>query len=866
MGGKGKIILTFSISIVLFLAIGLYSNYNAGRYKEDSKWVTHTYEVISNAQSALSYLQDIESASRGFAISGKENFLIPYQQAISQIDQSFLNLKDLTRDNKNQQILLDSMYAIITTKKDFCMELITMRRTLGFEASQNLISTNKGEQIMQLNRTAFATFIQNEKNLLVIRTNNEEERFLSIRFILLLITAFSILFIVFALYYYLKDYDKLVKSEQNVLESETRLKKFLDVLPLGVFIMGKNGKAYYSNNKSKEILGSGIIGEGQIENIPEIYHVYKSATDELCAPAELPIARILGGETSVIVDNLEIEKKGERYPLRINAAAVKNSSGITEFAISVFEDVSEAKKARRELEIAKKSAEDSSNLKEAFLANMSHEIRTPMNAIIGFTDLLIKGNLPVKEHEYVNIIKSSGENLLHIINDILDISKIEAQMMMFDAYPMSIKELFYSLKITMSQKAGLKNIDLAFDCDLEVPDVLMGDATRLSQILINLVDNALKFTKQGSVQVTARLLSNETETCIVEFFVKDTGIGISEDKLQLVFERFQQAEIHTTRKYGGTGLGLSIAKQLVDSQGGQMKISSTIDVGTTFSFTLPFKKPKSGSSPIANIAAPDFDKNTFKAYKMLVAEDNPINVKLLTSLFEQYDINIEVVGNGKMVVENIRDQHYDLLLMDMEMPEMNGYEATSVIRNELKSKIPIIAMTAHAMSGEKEKCLQMGMNDYISKPINSKLMFDKMYALLLQNRVFSAENRPSQLIDLTFLHETFNGRSGDIIDTLDIFLKEFPKDLNIINQAAKIEDYNAIMRQAHKMRSSATVLGFANGEHTLLALERLGKEGKNIVKINDLNKDLQALSILALEEVKVEKLKYMSEDDEIKVL
>jgi CheY-like chemotaxis protein/anti-sigma regulatory factor (Ser/Thr protein kinase) len=279
----------------------------------------------------------------------------------------------------------------------------------------------------------------------------------------------------------------------------------------------------------------------------------------------------------------------------------------------------------------------------------------------------------------------------------------------------------------LAQKAEAKNLSLTFTCGPGVPDVVTGDAKRLTQILINLVDNAIKFTKHGSVDVSAYLLSENEEHCEVQFFVKDTGIGISDDKLQKVFERFEQAELNTTRNYGGTGLGLSIAKQLVDLQGGEMHIKSAINEGTEFSFTLPFKKSKN-EFPV-NLISPikEFDISELSKYRILLAEDSAISVKLILSLFSRYNIKVDVAENGKQAVDKIAKGHYDLVLMDMEMPEMNGYEATSILRNEMHNSIPIIAMTAHAMAGEMDKCLKLGMNDYIPKPINAKLLFEKIY-------------------------------------------------------------------------------------------------------------------------------------------
>jgi len=379
---------------------------------------------------------------------------------------------------------------------------------------------------------------------------------------------------------------------------------------------------------------------------------------------------------------------------------------------------------------AKGKAEESNKLKEAFLANMSHEIRTPMNAIIGFSDILSKSKLGEREKEYITTIKLAGENLLTIINDILDISKIEAGMMTFEEHAFSVKEIFKSINIMMLEKAKQKNLDLTFHCEEDVPDSLLGDPTRLTQIIINLAGNAIKFTQKGNIYVMANVFKKENENTTVKFSVKDTGIGIEEEKLKYIFERFRQAASHTTRKYGGTGLGLSIAKQLVELQGGVLSVKSEFKAGSEFSFCIPYKK--SGELvQVHEITSKKYSMSELSKLNILLVEDNQLNVKLIFSLFSEYNLKLQVAENGSLGVDKVRENKFDIILMDMEMPVMNGYEATTIIRNELKNNIPIIAMTAHAMAGEKERCLSLGMNDYISKPINAHLLFEKIYDLTL---------------------------------------------------------------------------------------------------------------------------------------
>ena len=434
------------------------------------------------------------------------------------------------------------------------------------------------------------------------------------------------------------------------------------------------------------------------------------------------------------------------YPLTIrdhkltdvlfNGSVYKDDRGNVLGAVVVARDITEQKRFENDLiesksnaERSAQKAEESTKLKEAFLANMSHEIRTPMNAIIGFSDILSKRMLGEQEKEFVKTIKSAGENLLTIINDILDISKIEAGMMTFEENTFSVKETFQSLNTMLMGKAKEKNLGLVFSCEADVPDVVLGDHTRLTQIIINLTGNAIKFTSNGSVQVHAKVRELTDEITLLEFSIKDTGIGIPADKLEHIFERFRQADSQTTRKYGGTGLGLSIAKQLVELQGGTLSVVSELKKGSVFSFCIPYKKSTRAALAASEKIEKKYDMKDLCKLKILLAEDNQLNVKLILSLFSENNLKLQVAENGSVAIEKLKENKFDIILMDMEMPVMNGYEAATIIRKELNNNIPIIAMTAHAMAGERERCLSLGMNDYISKPINANLLFEKMYDL-----------------------------------------------------------------------------------------------------------------------------------------
>ncbi|CAN5825970.1 hypothetical protein BH11BAC7_BH11BAC7_04210 [soil metagenome] len=573
------------------------------------------------------------------------------------------------------------------------------------------------------------------------------------------------------------------------------------------------------------------------------------------------VNQFISNEKSFLSEKLATAKSNFSLTQNIIVTSILLTVAILLLALYFFvKDHNRRILSEKNLIEAKKMAEESSILKEAFLANMSHEIRTPMNAILGFTNLLLKKRLGEQERDYITTIKSSGETLLKIINDVLDVSKIESGTMVFEEQLLSIPEMFSSINNMLFARAAEKKIQLTFTCDSSVPGTLMGDPTRLTQILINLVGNAIKFTERGIIEISARTNKKQEDLFFIEFSIKDSGIGIAADKLEVIFERFRQAESHTTRNYGGTGLGLNIAKQLVELQGGEIHVKSQLGVGTIFTFLLPFKK----SNEISNIRDEQksellLDMKELRNKKILLVEDNPVNVKFIQSLFNGFLIKADLAENGKIAVEKVKATAYDIILMDIEMPEMNGYEATAIIRTELKSMVPIIAMTAHAMAGESEKCLRAGMNAYISKPVNEELLFEKMFSLSSGKTPDKKDTEiiKSKIVNLDFLIKTMRGKKEVIRETIDIYLVQMKEDAAFLESAVKEMDYSMIKRYSHRMKSTVSLMGITEIEEILEELELLSTEKKEEEKIRTLHSSFVILKQQADEEVRSEKTNYI---------
>jgi signal transduction histidine kinase/CheY-like chemotaxis protein/HPt (histidine-containing phosphotransfer) domain-containing protein len=853
MSGKLRIVLTFSLSILILLVVGAYAFQNTKQYKSSSDWVSHTQEVINEAQSILLSVEDIETAQRGYVITADEKFLIPYKDGIDSLPKAHMRLSQLVHDNPSQRKLLAEINRLISKKTLFAERTITVRSKVGFNAAKDLIESGEGEKLMVEIRNLMESFIRSEEDYLAKRLRDSDDQFAHTVTIILLSISLAILFVVITLYFFLKDYNRRLRSEKKVKASEARIKKFLESLPLGVFVVNTEGATFFTNSEAVRILGEGIVSGENYSSIREIYPSYLSGTNEPYPVDKRPVVRALKGESNICVEDVETEKDGIRIPLRINATHIADEDGNIEFAIAVFEDITSIKEAENELRKAKKLAEESSELKEKFLANMSHEIRTPMNAVIGFTDLLLKRNLNEEEMGYVRIIKTSGENLLRIINDVLDISKIESGLMTFEMHPIAINALFSSIRVMFTQKAKEKNLQLTFSDDPNIPASIMGDPTRLTQIIMNLVGNAIKFTQEGSITVSAKLVGREEGHVQLEFSVKDTGIGIPPEKLDTIFERFTQAEKHTTRKFGGTGLGLNIVKQLVELQGGTITVNSIEGMGSEFKFLLSFSTTAE-VAPVKPKKYEECDLERLKELKILLVEDSPINVKFIEALFENHGMTADHAENGKVALEKMKETDYDIILMDIEMPEMNGYETTNYIRSVLENPVPIIAMTAHTMAGESEKCLQMGMNGYLSKPIREDLLFRTLIHIGLEDQ--KSEPRPEKLLDLSTLGNTMRGNKKVILETLEIFLEHLPENLEGIVEGVSRKDFAMIRRNAHTMKSSVSILGINKMQTLLEEMERLAASESEMERIIELKNTLILLSDHSVKEIEELKVKY----------
>lgn len=503
----------------------------------------------------------------------------------------------------------------------------------------------------------------------------------------------------------------------------------------------------------------------------------------------------------------------------------------------------ELKEQNEKLYVANQLAQQSRIAKDQFLATMSHEIRTPLNAIIGFQQLLKETPLNPEQKEFVESIDFAGKNLLVIINDILDLSKIEAGKFEINQESLSIEQAINAVVDLVEFNAKEKHLQLIFNHDSSIPKTVIGDPARFNQILLNLVGNAVKFTEKGSVTITSKLISHKEDIVLCEFTVEDTGIGIPAEKQSLVFERFTQASADTTRKYGGTGLGLTIVKQLLTLQGGNISLKSEVGKGSTFTFYLPFGNAERiiGSDLDQNVS-PQLEAGEERKIKILLAEDTPLNQLLVRKIVQKWAYDLDVANNGREALDLLNKNNYDIILMDIQMPEMDGYTATQAVRNmgdQVKKNIPIIALTAHATNEEAQKCLHMGMNAYVTKPFNPVLLHKTILQLISrkteQTKTEVVEEIPkaNQLYDLTYLNEHAAGDNSFLVEMISIFLNDTPEFLRELREDIDHKDFEKIKVTSHSMKGLFLTLGMNDAARLLKEIENLALLGEDLSRISE---------------------------------
>ena len=659
-----------------------------------------------------------------------------------------------------------------------------------------------------------------------------------------------------------RDITEKIQTNNELKKQQQFIQQVIDTDPNLIYVKNEAGTFQLINQAVADLHGS-----TKKEVIDMLNASPKSGPEELYNESKADTEAILRGEEIIVEESFTLPNGEVKWFQTTKKALPADEGTIQMLSISV--DITQRKKDAEELLSVQKA-------KEQFLANMSHEIRTPINGIAGLINLLAETNPTLDQKKYLNGIQSSAENLKVIINDILDISKIESGKLNFEKIGFIPENQISSVIETFKYRTDEKGLQLSYHIAPEAKIVLLGDPVRLNQILMNLIGNAVKFTYAGYIKVSAQVEKIVTGRVVMKFTVADSGIGIPADKIGSIFDSFRQADESVTRKFGGTGLGLAICKQLVELQGGFIQVESVEREGTIFSFSIPYDKTEGW-----DLQKPEGNKDTrlkikelgsFDKLSILLVEDNDINQMYSSNILKKWNCKVDMAANGYIALEKIRKNDYDLVLMDIQMPVMDGFETTRYIRNNFtspKADVPIIALTANAIKGDNVKCLEVGMDDYLPKPFIPEELFNKIIKLTnikpkdnleeqgkndIKNDTHKASQRSKVVVDLSYLKDISDNDEAFIKEMILSFIENNPVMIEDIKKAAEDKKWREVGNIAHRIKPSIVFMGMNSIKNVVETIEINGLKGKNVDQIPELIARLEATCRQAYEELKHEEV------------
>ena len=615
---------------------------------------------------------------------------------------------------------------------------------------------------------------------------------------------------------FIQDISERKKAEKTLKFQEEKFRNIISNMNLGLIEVDNNENILFTNQSFETI--SGFEASELLGKKPSDLFVFGENFDVIKSKKEL--------RSKGISDVYQIPIKNKRGELKwwaVSGAPNYDDQGNLVGSIGIHLDITEQKKLEIELEKEKIKAEEASKAKEAFLANMSHEIRTPLNAIIGFLRELSKQDLTILQKKYIENSSIASKHLLAIINNILDISKIEAGEMSLEEEDFILKKTISNVITVLQPKANEKGLKIEMNFSTHIAPVLKGDSLRIEQILFNLVGNSLKFTQKGSILIQCELLKNYKSSQDIKISIVDTGIGMDGNYVETLFKKFSQEDKEITRKFGGTGLGMSITKELVHLMNGKIEVESKKNVGTTVHVILNFRIGNAENIEVKNSKE---RQSNLDGIAILLVEDNDMNRMVAQNSLQYFNCKVTEAENGVEALEILKKQNFDIILMDIQMPEMDGIEATKIIRNEFKLSTPIIALTANAFKTEIEKCKEAGMNDYITKPFDETVLIETIAKQVYKNTdILNTHTTIGEnLYNLNSLNNLSRGNHDFVLKMITIFNTQTLDTIDKVNQALENNDFIEVSKLIHKIKPSIEGIGVVSILEEVKLLEKIAKE------------------------------------------